>query len=712
MEMKREARRPAALKWLLRILLCAVCIGINLLGVRLVSLFHLPLYLDCVGIILASAVGGYIPGLIVGFFSNIINGLSDNITIYYCFVSVLIAILASYFSDKGYFRKFPLLLIPICGFALIGGGLGSALSWELNGGMSDGFSAPLARAIYQSGALSGFLSQMTADFAFDLLDKTVEVLIAALALRFIPETFRKSVAVENGGVLAQTAQTFGGAKRVSLRVKLLSFIALVAVVITAGLAGISLLLYHRSTLESESKMAFGVARTAAAAFDPERVDEYLALGEQAEGYVKTDRQLAAIAASSEDIAYVYVYRILPDGCHVVFDPDTEEGVGSDPGTVIGFDNAFMQYVPALLAGEQIDPIISNETYGWLLTVYLPVYGQDGTCQCYVGVDILMRQLAANERVFLVKVLSLFLGFFIMMLGFGAWAADRGIISPINRMAATTGAFAYNTEEARGDSLARIQQMHISTGDEIENLYHAIQSTTEETVQCIVDIQEKSRQIAALQSSLILVLADLVESRDKCTGHHVRHTAVYVRLIMEQMRKMGLHADELTDEYIEDVCSSAPLHDIGKIQISDTLLNKEGRLTDEEYSRMKQHTTMGGQIIDRALAMMPRQSAGYLAEARNLTEYHHERWDGTGYPHGLKGEQIPLSARIMAVADVFDALVARRSYKAPFPFDKALDIIREESGTHFDPDVVNAFVACREQAFRVAEEANRQNDQAY
>ena len=141
--------------------------------------------------------------------------------------------------------------------------------------------------------------------------------------------------------------------------------------------------------------------------------------------------------------------------------------------------------------------------------------------------------------------------------------------------------------------------------------------------------------------------------------------------------------------------------MGKIQVSDTLLNKPGRLTDEEFEEMKKHTVYGGVIISRAIEISP--DPGYLSEARNLATYHHERWDGKGYPSGLKGEEIPLSARIMAVADVFDALVSRRSYKDPFSFEKAMDIIREESGTHFDPVVAEVFLRAEDQVREIADQ---------
>ena len=193
---------------------------------------------------------------------------------------------------------------------------------------------------------------------------------------------------------------------------------------------------------------------------------------------------------------------------------------------------------------------------------------------------------------------------------------------------------------------------------------------------------------------------MVESRDQNTGEHVRKTAAYTRIIMTQLKKEGIYVDQLTDEFMDDVENSAPLHDVGKIQVPDAILNKPGKLTDEEFEIMKTHTTAGAQIIDQAISMVSEGNTRYLQEAKNLAQYHHEKWNGRGYPCGLSGEDIPLSARIMAVADVFDALVSRRSYKDGFPFEKAMDIIREGSGNHFDPNVAKAFIDAADEVHRV------------
>ena len=681
--------------------LCCICIAVNLVGVQIATRLQLPLYLDCVGIILASALGGSIPGIIVGFFSNIINGISDHITIYYSMTSVMIAISSAWFAKKDCFRRFPNVLSAILGLSLIGGGIGSVLTWCLfGGGIGDGFTSTLAHSIFDSGLLNEFFSRLSADFLYDILDKSIEVLLVIVILRLLP----KSITGLFPSLLNdERHNTITSVKHLSLRHKVLGALAIAAITVTVVVTWISLRLYHNSVIEEESNMAFGVCHAGAAAFDADRIQEYIDLGEKAPGYLESEERLASIANSSENIAYIYVYKILEDGCHVVFDPDTDEGAGSEPGEIIPFDQAFMDKVPDLLAGRQIDPIVSNESYGWLLSVYLPVTDSSGICQCYVGVDILMRELAAKENIFLTKVASLFFSFFIMILAIAAWLADHAIIHPINDMAAATIAFASNLDGKRENTLKRIRGLNVQTGDEIENLYHAIQSNAEETVEYIAAVNAKNEQIAQLQNGLIMVLADLVESRDQCTGNHIRNTATYAKLIVDKMKEDGIEINTLTYDYVLDVIRSAPLHDVGKIQIPDAILNKPGRLTEEEFKLMKTHTTIGGEIIDRATSMMPPESAAYMTEAKNITMYHHERWDGKGYPLGLKGEEIPLSARIMAVADVFDALVARRSYKEGFPFDKAIQIIQEESGTHFDPQVVNAFLKCKDEVRKITEQ---------
>lgn len=201
------------------------------------------------------------------------------------------------------------------------------------------------------------------------------------------------------------------------------------------------------------------------------------------------------------------------------------------------------------------------------------------------------------------------------------------------------------------------------------------------------------RVSNMQSGMITFMAEVVENRDDNTGGHIRRTAKYVKCIAKELKRQGVYSDILTDKYMNDMVVAAPLHDIGKIHIPDAVLNKPGKLTEEEFEIMKTHTTAGEELLIHAKEELG--ESGYLNTAVEMAAYHHEWWNGKGYPYGIGGEEIPLCARIMAVADVFDALTSKRCYKSAMPHEKAYAIIREESGTHFDPAVVTAFFAVTE-----------------
>lgn len=208
------------------------------------------------------------------------------------------------------------------------------------------------------------------------------------------------------------------------------------------------------------------------------------------------------------------------------------------------------------------------------------------------------------------------------------------------------------------------------------------------------------KVSHMQSGMITFMAEVVENRDDNTGGHIRRTAKYVESIAKELKRQDIYSDILTDRYMVDMVVAAPLHDIGKIHIPDAVLNKPGKLTEEEFEIMKTHTTAGEELLTHAKEELG--ESGYLNTAVEMAAYHHEWWNGKGYPYGISGEKIPLCARIMAVADVFDALTSKRCYKNAMPIEKAHEIIREESGAHFDPVVVEAFFAVMDDIGRMRE----------
>lgn len=206
------------------------------------------------------------------------------------------------------------------------------------------------------------------------------------------------------------------------------------------------------------------------------------------------------------------------------------------------------------------------------------------------------------------------------------------------------------------------------------------------------LRERSEKMLRIQNNVVIAMANLIESRDGDTGEHVKRTERFVNMLARAAQRKGYKPDILTDDYIELLSKAAPLHDIGKISISDTILMKPGKLTPEEFEVMKTHAKEGGRIVREVIGRIEEQA--YVDIAADVAAYHHEKWNGSGYNAGLSGEDIPLSARIMAIADVFDALISKRCYKSEFSVDEAFSIIEESSGTHFDPTLADIFLEIR------------------
>jgi putative two-component system response regulator len=215
-----------------------------------------------------------------------------------------------------------------------------------------------------------------------------------------------------------------------------------------------------------------------------------------------------------------------------------------------------------------------------------------------------------------------------------------------------------------------------------------------------EVIRRTREVQAIQDVTIFTMASLAETRDNETGNHIRRTQHYVKALAIKLRDHPRFAGYFTDHVIDLLYKSAPLHDIGKVGIPDKILLKPGKLTPEEFEIMKTHTTLGRDAIEHAERQLG-TPVEFLKLAKEIALSHQEKWDGSGYPEGLAGEAIPVAARLMAVADVYDALISRRVYKPPFTHDRAVEMIAEGRGRHFDPDVTDAFLEIREEFRTIA-----------
>ncbi|MDE6853390.1 MAG: HD domain-containing protein [Lachnospiraceae bacterium] len=240
---------------------------------------------------------------------------------------------------------------------------------------------------------------------------------------------------------------------------------------------------------------------------------------------------------------------------------------------------------------------------------------------------------------------------------------------------------------------RNRQKAMHYAEQLQEYQLTLEDRVQEQTQ---EIRGQTEQMVRMHENVIEGMATLIESRDGNTGQHVRNTKRYVEMIVTYMYTHQMRKEEIDPEFVAHICNAAPLHDVGKIMISDAILNKPGKFTPEEYSIMKTHSEIGGKIVKDILGKGTDKNLIQISS--DVAHYHHEKWDGSGYPSGLRGEAMPLCARIMAVADVFDALVSKRVYKDAMGFEEAYQILEMESGTHFDPELVEVFVAIRDQVW--------------
>lgn len=219
----------------------------------------------------------------------------------------------------------------------------------------------------------------------------------------------------------------------------------------------------------------------------------------------------------------------------------------------------------------------------------------------------------------------------------------------------------------------------------------------------VMVEKQLQRITQLQHEIIITMANLIESRDGTTGGHIKRTSEYTEFFVDKIKERGLYTDIIDSNFKRYIRKAAPMHDIGKITIPDAILQKPGALTKEEYEIMKSHAEAGGRIIEENMGRIVDHD--FVEVARNMAAYHHEKWNGTGYPKGLKGEEIPLCARILAITDVFDALVSKRQYKEGMSIEKAFEIMQKERGIGFEPALLDIFIEEKEALSRLMEKLN-------
>ena len=501
--------------------ICLAGLAVNLGGSSISRFFELPIYLDTVGTVFIASLGGYVPGIAVGFFTNLIKArFFDPQDMYFCSVSVAVAIITTFFARKGTcdsFRKI-LLLIPVLTVVASAGDM-----------MIDGF-LRLAQVIEPIDEIE---TNYGANFMLELLDKCLSVLTTFILLKFTSSDTKKIFQLlgQKQAPLSKEIKRAIDKENYlssSLRTKMLLILAFSSLLVSISIAIISYLLFKSVTIDERIHTVDGIASVVISEINPALVDDFIAHGRAAAGYIETEQRLYAIKNSNINIKYLYVYKISPDGCHVVFDMDTGLISANKPGQIVDFDPDMEKYRNDLLKGKPVLPIITNNEFGHLLTMYKPLYDSSGKCKCYVAIDFSMETLTEYTNTFIIKLLTLFIGCFVFIFAIGLTFVENNIILPVNTMAHCARNFSYDSEKDRLKNIEMIKQLQIKTGDEIENLYSALIRTTENLLRYLEHLQIAKDRVSNMHAEVVKM--EEIAHTDSLTG--VKNKTAYTEKISE------------------------------------------------------------------------------------------------------------------------------------------------------------------------------------
>ena len=678
-----------------RIMLSLIAIAVNVLLTFLMGKLGMPMFFDTLGTIAVSAVVGLFPGILSGVMTSAICGIFDKNAIYFGFLNALIAIFTVWYIRKYSFKKISRILIYIVSVAFVSGTVITLLNWNLLDGATVARNSEATELFAASIGGNLFIAYYSYTILENVLDKGISAFVTALILLLLPDSVHDRIESGNWKQKPLSSEEIDELKhwgkdgRKSMGNRTTAIVISTSLLLIAVTGWIGFSLYFNNTKEEKTVDALNALRLSAEVIDPEKINDYIAAGEGAEGYLETQELLRKIKNSSQDVETMFFVKFGNNAGRRIFNLD---GDGAETIPVkIEYDEEFKEHLPAFLAGENIEPLEHGSINHWTRSIFYPIKDNNGRVVCYGVADVSITNMQEYMKSFSTKALFILLGFFILVIAHNLWVTNVTMVYPIRSMAKCVDDFSnlgYEQEQL-DQNVRNIRALEIETHDEVEQLYDSICTMTLNLAEQMRDLRRLSDTTAKMQDGLIITMADMVENRDSDTGEHIQKTSAYVKIIVEGLQKKGYYASKINAKFISDVIRSAPLHDIGKINIPDAVLNKPGKLTDEEYEIIKTHTVAGKKIMEDAISTV--KGENYLKEARNMAAYHHERWDGNGYPDGLHGEVIPLSARIMAVADVFDALTSARVYKPAFSLEKALTIIKEGSGTQFDPKCVEVFM---------------------
>ena len=486
---------------------CYIALGgliVNFASYFLTGLLGMPFRLRSLGTISATMYGGYLPGIIAGFITNVILSLDDYTEMSYGFLNLMDAVLTYNFIQRKLFTSYRKMLLAIPVYAIIPGVCCYIIAILLKVPHD-----PLYLLIF-----------------WEFVDKLITVTIAYFALKHLPRKFNLQLF---SSIYSRPERQ--RSRVMSIRTKLLILTSLLCILLAGSISGINFLQFRDETVNQHIKYGEGAITLMKEKLDPEKIDEYIERGHDAEGYDEIKDYFYKIRDVFPDTQYIYVYRMLEEGVVVVFDLDTEEWTGDEPGDLIEYEPVLEKYKEKFIAGEPVSSSISDDTYGFVLSVYEPIYNSEGEIQCYACVDFSMDVLNRYAYTYIIRTITMFLSFVFLIFALCVKILERNIIWPVNEMAYCTSTFAYDNEEERQRNVNRLHALKIYTGDEIENLYCAFTKTVEDIMEYVENLRRAKSEVHDMEEQVTRISEEA--TTDALTG--VKNKNAYQKMY-----------DELTD----------------------------------------------------------------------------------------------------------------------------------------------------------------------
>lgn len=425
-----------------------------------------------------------------------------------------------------------------------------------------------------------------------------------------------------------------------------------------------------------------VSETAAAFINPNNLNSYFS-GEDKVEYIETSTRISDLKTSIPDIQTILVYQAMPDNMHTFLDTNSKEILGG-LGSLKRYEQGWENYKDSLLQGKIIEDADILGKNGRML-VYCNPIDNDGL---YVCVGVLQDLIQEQNKTFLVGNMKI-IGFaglilYLLILAY----VRRKVVLPVKKI---RNFLSIATSDSNNKKLLLTDISDISVNNELENIYISFYKILTSKIRL-------STAISKAKKESVDTIISLIKRMDNYTAAHLDNSLQYIILIVNKLRGIEKYRDLISDKEYDDLLLAAPLHDIGKLAIPEHIMGKPGKFNDEEYEIAKKHAKLGSKIIEDLYCKNPCED--YLLLAKDIALYHHERWDGSGYPCGLKGTEIPLLVRITSIADVFDALVSKRVYKQAFSFEESFNIILSEKGRFFDPEIVDIVEGLKDEMYEI------------